>query len=102
MDAEYKSSLQSLLEDECLMYGEEITIDGVSLLAKISTSATTKKLEVAGYYKSRTLDVMIPSGKIEPKINQKALYNSELYYIKSVEELLYKHGYKLLIELINT
>jgi hypothetical protein len=100
MDIDLQNSLKGILEDECTFFGEYIEIKGVELNALVSTSPTTKNLEIAGYYKRKTLDVIIPSGKIVPQINDVVIYRTDNYYIKLVEEMLYEHGYRFTMELI--
>ena len=100
MDIDYINSLTGFLEDECEVYGEFVAINGIELKALVSTSPTTKNLQVAGYYKRKTLDVIVPSGKIVPEINHVVVYNGDNYYIKLVEEMLYQHGYRFSMELV--
>ena len=100
MDKAYSDSLQSILDDECTLYGELIAIDGVELKALVSTSPTTKNLQIAGYYKSKTLDVIIPSGKVTSEINNIVLYKQDNFYVKMIEELIYDHGYRFTMELV--
>jgi hypothetical protein len=100
MDIDLQNSLKGILEDECEYFGEFISINGTELKALVSTSPTTKNLQIAGYYKRRTLDVIIAGGKIVPEINQVVLYKSDHFYIKQVEEMLYEHGYRFTMELI--
>lgn len=100
MDIAMQESLRGVLEDECEYFGEDIEIGGQDIKALVSTSPTTKNLEIAGYYKRKTLDVIIPSGKIDPKINDVVIYKADSFYIKLVEELLYEHGYRFTMELI--
>ena len=100
MDIAYQESLRGFLEDECEVYGEYVAINGIELKALVSTSPTTKNLQIAGYYKRKTLDALIPSGKIVPEINHIVIYNNENYYIKSVEDMVYQHGYRIIMELV--
>lgn len=100
MDKEYVDSLRGILEDECNLFGEFISISGQELKALVSTSPTTKNLQIAGYYKRKTLDVLIPSGVVVPEINQVVLYKNDTFYIQNVEEMLYEHGYRFTMELV--
>lgn len=99
MDIDYQNSLASLLEDECEIFGEIITINGIEIKALVSTSATTKSMQIAGYYKRKTLDVVTPK-IVKPEINQIVVYNFDAYYVKMVEELQYGHGYRFTMELV--
>lgn len=100
MDIDLQNSLKGFLEDECEYFGEFISINGTEIKALVSTSPTTKNLQIAGYYKRKTLDVIIPGSIIIPEINNVVLYNSDNFYIKMVEEMIYQHGYRFTMELI--
>ena len=100
MDQKYIESLEDQLLLECHLYGRQIYINDFPVNALISTSATTKSLQIAGFYKNQTLDVVIPKYKNEPKINNIILFNGKTYQIKQIEDLEYEHGYRITMELI--
>ena len=100
MEQEYINSLSDQLTLECNTFGEEITINGFDMNALVSTSATTKNLQVAGFYKNQTLDVVAPLYSDVPKLNNIISYNNKTYQIKQIENLEYNSGYRLTMELV--
>lgn len=100
MDQDYRNALSDQLEIECSLYGQIIEINGNELKALVSTSPTTKNLQVAGFYSNKTLDAILPLYSEEPKLNHIVLFNSDTYQVKTIEELEYNTGHRLAIELI--
>lgn len=100
MNETYIESLQKQLTVECITFGESIIINGFKVLALVSTSPTTKSYQVAGFFKNQTLDVVLPVYSDEPKLNHKVVYKNKTYSVKQVEELEYKSGYRLMMELV--
>jgi predicted house-cleaning noncanonical NTP pyrophosphatase (MazG superfamily) len=100
MDKDYVNALADQLTEEVKAFGEEIQINGNTLYALVSQSATTKNLQVAGFYKNQVLDVVIPLYVQEPAFNHIVLYSGKTYQVKTIENLEYKSGYRLTIELV--
>ena len=100
MEQNYIDSLIDQLSLECHLYGQEIIIENKKINCLVSQSATTKNLQVAGFYQNKTLDIVIPSGAINPKLNDIVLYKNQTFQIKQIEELEFDHGFRFAIELI--
>ena len=100
MDEDYVSALVEQLSVECLTFGQSIQINGNVVNALVSTSPTTKNLQVAGFYKNQTLDVIVPLYSETPKLNQVILFNLKTYQIKQIENLEYNSGYRITMELV--
>ena len=100
MDEEYVSALADQLLVECFSFGQGIEINGNKINALVSTSPTTKSLQVAGFYKNQTLDVVAPLYSENPKLNQQILFNQKTYQIKQIENLEYNSGYRITMELV--
>ena len=100
MEQNYIDSLIDQLSLECHLYGQEIIIENKKINCLVSQSATTKNLQVAGFYKNKTLDIVIPSGKINPNLNDIVLHKNQTFQIKQIEELEFDHGFRFVIELI--
>lgn len=100
MDKDYQDALADQLKIECNLYGQKIEINGNELMALVSTSPTTKSLQVAGFYSNKTLDAIVPLYVEKPKLNHIVLFNSDTYQVKTIEELEYNTGYRLAIELV--
>ena len=100
MEQEYIHSLSEQLTLECNTFGQGIEINGNKLNAIVSTSPTTKNLQVAGFYKNQTLDVVAPLYAEVPKLNHIVIYNSKTFQIRQIENTEYNSGYRLTMELV--
>ena len=100
MEQDYVDSLSEQLTLECNTFGQGIEINGNKLNAIVSTSPTTKNLQVAGFYKNQTLDVIAPLYAEIPKLNHVVIYKNKTYQVRQIEEMEYSSGYRLTIELI--
>ena len=100
MDQSYVDSLVEQLEIECNQFGEEVIIEDKKFHCLLSQSATTKNLQIAGFYKNKTLDLVIPNKDFNPNLNDIVLVKNETFQIKQIENLEFDSGYRLAIELI--
>lgn len=100
MDVDFTDALQEQLSVEVEAFGEEVQINGISVKALISQSAMSKNLQVAGFYKNQVLDLVVGIYSHEPKLSQIVLYQDKTYQIKTIENMEYKSGHKLTIELV--
>lgn len=100
MNEPYVESLQNQLTLECETFGEPVEINGFKVFALVSTSPTTKSYQVAGFFKNQTMDAVLPVYGEEPKLNHNLLYRNKTYSVRQVEELEFKSGYRLMIELV--
>lgn len=100
MEEAYVNSLSEQLLLECSVYGQGIVINGNKINALVSTSPTTKSLQVAGFFKNQTLDIIAPLYSETPKINHIVVYRTKTYVVKQVEEVEYSTGHRLVIELV--
>ena len=100
MEQEYLNALNEQTTLECNTYGQALEINGNKINAIVSTSATTQKLQVAGFYKNQVLDVIAPLYGETPKLNQMILFNQNTYQVRQVEKMEYNTGHRLTIELV--
>ena len=100
MEETYIDALSEQIRQEVDLFGEYIEINGVPLKGLVSQSATLKNLQVAGFYRNQVLDVVIPVYAQIPQLNYIVLYDAVTYQVKTIENLEYKTGYRLTIELI--
>ena len=100
MEQDYIDALSEQLKSEVDTLGEQIQINSITQNALISQSATTKNLQVAGFYKNQVLDVIVALYSEVPKLNHIVLYDGKTYQVKTIENLQHKSGYRLTIELI--
>ena len=100
MDQNYIDSLTEQLEIECKLYGSEVLIEDKKINCLVSQSASTKNLQIAGFYKNKTLDLVVPNSDYKPKLNHIVLHKNETFHIRQIEELEFDSGYRLAIELI--
>ena len=100
MEETYIDALSEQVRQEVDLFGEYIEINGVPLKGLVSQSATLKNLQVAGFYRNQVLDVVIPVYAQIPQLNYIVLYDAVTYQVKTIENLEYKTGYRLTIELI--
>ena len=77
MDQNYIDSLTEQLEIECKVYGSEVLIESKKINCLVSQSATTKNLQIAGFYKNKTLDLVVPNSDYKPKLNHIVLHKNE-------------------------
>ena len=100
MEETYIDALSEQIRQEVDLFGEYIEINGVPLKGLVSQSATLKNLQVAGFYRNQVLDVVVPVYTQIPQLNYIVLYDAVTYQVKTIENLEYKTGYRLTIELI--
>ena len=100
MEQGYIDSLSDQLTLECNTFGQGIVINGHKINAIVSTSPTTKNMQVAGFYKHQTLDVILPLYAETPKLNHTIVFKTKTYQVRQIEEMEYTSGYRITMELI--
>lgn len=100
MEQSYIDMLSDQLTLECNTYGQGIEINGHRVNAIVSTSPTTKNMQVAGFYKHQTLDVILPLYAETPKLSHTIVFKAKTYQVRQIEEMEYSSGYRITMELV--
>lgn len=96
---DYKQALVEQLEAEIEVWGEVAELRGLPIALMKGTTKETKEMIVAGYYDDSTFDAFIAPLNTEPKTNELITYEGKTYFIKNVEALEMKSGFRITLQL---